>query len=248
MDLDKPQDPTVGEVIRDLLQRNPRAGREASDALLETLGPWDLAYLRREANKIVLDRNAFASWSHLPSDIIYDIAAYLSLGDILRCRQVSVVWRQTWLQDFVITRVLKREFPGAFELSPEHHPKEKVLMSSLYARRRRRVKELRGTFVPWFTSSTIPAGTTSGGAPVCRLSQGLEYDHSQAVAPKPLYNDGKAAWHLSGLRFGVDNLKAARRAIYTFPVDRRRPVPRMSMVALTGKLLIVSAESMPAKL
>jgi hypothetical protein len=248
MDLDKPQGPTVGEVIRDLLQRNSRAGKEASDALLKYLGPWDLVYLRREANKVVLDNSAFASWLHLPSDIIYDITAYLPIGDLLKCRQVSQIWRQTWLQDAVVTRVLKREFPGTFELSPEHQPKEKVLMDSLYARRKRRVKELRGTFIPWFTRSALQIGTTSGGAPVCRLSQELEYDHDQAVAPKPLYNDGKAAWHLSGLRFGVDDIKATRRTIYTLPVDRRRPVPRMSMVALTGKLLIVSAESRPAKL
>lgn len=248
MDVDKPQGPTVGEVIRDLLRDNPRAGREASDALLKALGPWDLAYLRREANKLVLDNNAFASWLHLPSDIIYDITAYLSIRDLVRCRQVSKIWSQTWLQDPVINRVLKSEFPGAYELSPEDQPKEEVMMKSLYSRRRRKVKELRGAFVPWFSASAITIGLTGAGAPILQLSQGLQYDHTQAVAPKPLYNDGKVAWNFPGLLFGVDDIKAARRVIYPFPIDRRRPVPRISMVALTGKLLIFAAESTPAKL
>jgi hypothetical protein len=46
----------------------------------------------------------------------------------------------------------------------------------------------------------------------------------------------------------VWTLKGHHHAIYRLPFDRRRPVPELELVALTGQLLVVLASSSPERL
>lgn len=235
---------SLSEALHELLQSRPHAGREVADALLELLSPWELLYLRRRVSSFQLDGQAFASWPDLPQEIIVEIVAHLSLSDLLTSRLVSREWKKTWLSDYVINRYLKRSHPGVIESSPAGMPRENLLMRTILTYRRKAPNGLTGAFIPWFTRQAPQISTTRKGTPVFQLSLDLVYHHEQSGAPRPLYSGGKVAWHLPSFRFGVDDIRAAQRVIYTLSIDRRRSPPVIQMAAFTGKMLVVSSHSL----
>lgn len=245
------QGKSLKEALGELLeQHRPRGATEVSDALVGLLSPWELLELRGQVNGMTLDSTAFASWSSLPAELIYQIAAHLSVHDLLACRLVSRAWRQTWLIEPVVTRLLQKKYPGVIENSPADAPKEDLLIKTLFSYRSKRVEGLQGAFIPWYTQQAVQTGTTQRGAPIFQLCLGLEYSDEQTseLRSAPAYSQGRVAWQLPASQFGVDDIEAARRIIYTFPMDRRKPVPDLKMVAFTGKMLVVYSHSRLEKL
>ena len=235
-------------VLQGLLRR-PGGGRAVTDVLLELLAPTDVIYLRQRVQTVDLSR-AFAQWSDLPCDVLCQIGDYLSKEDFLRARLVSRAWKLTWLQDVLLVGMLNTHYPGLLRAGNLNMSYEALFMivHHLYARRRVR-NGLRGLFIPCFTEQTKLASRAGDGLiSVSRLSRNMQHDESEVAIPSHLYNDGKVAWCSPGLRFGVDDILAGRRVIYTLPIDRRKPVPQVELVALTEKMLVVAARMIPPTL
>lgn len=222
--------------------------KDTADTILETLSPWDILHLRRRLLSLDVDKKAFATWANLPLEILYHITDYLTTKDILACRLVSREWRKAWLQDGLLMRVLKVYYPGLIKANPRNLTRERLLLDVLHSYRRKKVSGLKGTFVPWFSEDPGPVRVTSSGVPTYRLTANLRDDPTVGVALSPMYSDGKVAWQIIDQQFIVDDLKTARRSVFIFPVDRRKHVPSVRLVALTGKILVVLSQSKPEKL
>lgn len=241
----QPTQPPLSETLGTLLQR-PRGGREAVDTLLENLSPWDLLYLRRRAKTLAIDRKAFASWSDLPFDIVYQISFHLSFDDFLAARLVSRAWRDTWLQDKILAHVLNKRYPGFLQTSPGTDSMGQMLSKALFTYRRKPINGLRGTFIPWFldTEEVNPQAYSTSGMPVYKLARQLVCDFSEGPVISPMFCDGRMAWQMRENRFAVDDIKNAKRTVYTFPADRRKgPSSVGRLVALTDKLLVACTQN-----
>lgn len=231
-----------------LIVLHKQGGRAAADALLEVLSPWDVLYLRQRACAIPLQ---FATWTDLPLEILSHISSYMSGNDLLRCRLASKLLRTALMQDMVLMRFMERNYPGAVEANQGRLPMEDVLLNTLHSYA---VRIIPSSNKPRLWHDTLLetnqrlGGQSEDQLLVIRGASCASRADGMTMTGLALYGEGKIAWQTLDQSFCVWTLQGPHCLICRLPLDRRKAVPRLKVVALTSKLLIVSALSRPERL
>lgn len=230
----KNNDDAVAAELQAALQ-GPRRGRDAIDALIPLLSPWELIYLRGRTRDIHVDAissNGFATCLDLPMDILVLILDHLGRHDLLVLRRVSRAWNRLWMQGDVLRTVLWNHFPGLLQLHPGEQDLEHLFLNIMNRYRCKPQGKLGSATVFWDILGNLPSSFT--------LSTSLVGRYRSNPEPRRIYSSGKVVWKPASGEIVIDDLRSGTRTrCPTFPDPRRRN-DYGDPVALTETLVVLS--------
>lgn len=228
--------------------QGPRRGRDAVDALISRLSPWELLYLRSRARGIQVDAtqaNGFATCANLPADILRLIVEYLSPHDLPSFRRVSRGWKRVWMQPDILRVVFRQHFPGLLEFHPEDQDLERLFLDTMSRYQCKSQQECYSTVVPWDINVTLRSHPADGRSilplPTNSLRRSMHYP-----GPHSLYYNGRVVWQPALGQIVVDDLRSGHRARYAAGVDPRRRRSEGKLAALTDTLVVLASCRSPS--
>lgn len=214
------------------LQDNMSQGQRnrAIDEFIESFSDWDWGYFwaRFKRPKITV----FASLGDLPVEVLREVAAYVSLSDVLNARAVSREWRTVWTDSDVLRGVCHRYFPGAWQCLNDTVPFKTQFDGFTRQNATPAGKDWTTTALHWNIGPQAASSSSRAGIVANTLPNLASYP------PKLIYAAGKVAWQALPSFVVIDDLEQGTWHRVSF-LRNRMAGESTKLLAFSGELVVV---------